>query len=246
MVGRPSLHGSSKADPPKSFSTRRSTIKLLSLEGIVDSCNAKKRRETQSIAWSRLSARGRRSATSFSTSKHFERLWRRLHNTAANSTSRRDGDPFLNLLLIAPLYDDKGIIRYFLGAQVDINGLVEDGRCLESFSILLQQDRCMSHINGKLSLTPKAALAELSGYLNEQERNAIQNHGERLRGTSDSGSSRKQSGMRRMIGMQDIDNNGLWPAPRLGPNGRLPGVFQNVRSAPPPPWLNMSCRLTHL
>lgn len=53
---------------------------------------------------------------------------------------RRDGTPFVNLLMIAPLYDDKGIVRYFIGAQVDVSGLVEQGRGIESFRALLQKE----------------------------------------------------------------------------------------------------------
>ncbi|RDW88503.1 hypothetical protein BP6252_00535 [Coleophoma cylindrospora] len=53
---------------------------------------------------------------------------------------RRDGTPFVNLLMCAPLYDDKGAIRYFIGAQVDVTGLVEEGRGIESFRMLLQND----------------------------------------------------------------------------------------------------------
>ncbi|KAG6003011.1 hypothetical protein E4U21_002446 [Claviceps maximensis] len=36
---------------------------------------------------------------------------------------RRDGSPFMNLVMIAPLYDSRGVIRYFIGAQVDVSGL---------------------------------------------------------------------------------------------------------------------------
>ncbi|RAL68406.1 hypothetical protein DID88_007137 [Monilinia fructigena] len=43
--------------------------------------------------------------------------------------------------MIAPLYDDKGNTRYFIGAQVDVSGLVEEGRGIESFQALLQKDQ---------------------------------------------------------------------------------------------------------
>lgn len=38
---------------------------------------------------------------------------------------RRDGSPFLNLLMHAPLRDSAGKVRYFLGAQVDISNLAQ-------------------------------------------------------------------------------------------------------------------------
>lgn len=39
---------------------------------------------------------------------------------------RRDGSPFLNLLMVAPLRDSRGHLRYFIGAQVDVSGLAKD------------------------------------------------------------------------------------------------------------------------
>ncbi|PBP17489.1 white collar, partial [Diplocarpon rosae] len=53
---------------------------------------------------------------------------------------RRDGTPFVNLLMCSPLYDDKGTIRYYIGAQVDVTGLVIDGLGIESFRALLHND----------------------------------------------------------------------------------------------------------
>ena len=39
---------------------------------------------------------------------------------------RRDGSPFLNLLMVAPLRDSRGHLRYYIGAQVDVSGLAKD------------------------------------------------------------------------------------------------------------------------
>ncbi|KAL8733696.1 MAG: hypothetical protein Q9181_003478 [Wetmoreana brouardii] len=50
---------------------------------------------------------------------------------------RRDGSPFVNLLMIAPLCDSRGQIRYHIGAQVDVSGLVKDCTDLESFQQLV-------------------------------------------------------------------------------------------------------------
>jgi hypothetical protein len=43
--------------------------------------------------------------------------------------------------MCAPLYDDKGAVKYFIGAQIDISGLVEDGKGIESFARFLQKER---------------------------------------------------------------------------------------------------------
>ncbi|BGP49865.1 hypothetical protein JCM10450v2_005770 [Rhodotorula kratochvilovae] len=55
---------------------------------------------------------------------------KRLHDALAegrNITSlifnyRRDGSPFANLLCMAPLKDDKGVVRHFIGGQIDVTG----------------------------------------------------------------------------------------------------------------------------
>ncbi|KAL2355003.1 hypothetical protein BJ546DRAFT_1060797 [Cryomyces antarcticus] len=50
---------------------------------------------------------------------------------------RRDGSPFMNLLMIAPLLDSRGTIRYFIGAQVDVSGLLKDCTDLEALQRLV-------------------------------------------------------------------------------------------------------------
>lgn len=52
---------------------------------------------------------------------------------------RRDGRPFINLLMIAPLHDRNGKLKYQIGAQVDVTGLVEGGRALEGFQRFLNR-----------------------------------------------------------------------------------------------------------
>ena len=142
----------------------------------------------------------------------------------------------MNLLMIAPLYDNKGAVRYFIGAQIDVNGLVEGGRGLDSFERLLQQDRAEARYGDRLVKTPQVALAELSGMLAEEELDTIQQHGRR--GSLSAGPATpvppiKQASARRYLGMDDPADRNLWPAAHLGPSGRLPGVFQNVRLPPP-------------
>ncbi|ROV87525.1 hypothetical protein VSDG_09909 [Cytospora chrysosperma] len=53
---------------------------------------------------------------------------------------RRDGSPFMNLLMCAPLVDSTGTVRYFLGAQVDVSGLAKGCSGLESLRRLVDQD----------------------------------------------------------------------------------------------------------
>ncbi|ROW08862.1 hypothetical protein VMCG_02820 [Cytospora schulzeri] len=53
---------------------------------------------------------------------------------------RRDGSPFMNLLMCAPLMDSTGTIRYFLGAQIDVSGLAKGCSGLESLRRLVDQN----------------------------------------------------------------------------------------------------------
>lgn len=141
---------------------------------------------------------------------------------------RRDGSPFMNLLMIAPLYDNKGQVRYFLGCQVDVSPLIEGGRGLESFSHLLAQDRSDSRFGGR-NKDPKHLLGELGQVLTQNEADIVKS-----RSRSYSEESRPSSAQlrtrepRRRLGVDDSSDRGFWPHPNLGPSGRLPGVYQNV------------------
>ncbi|KAJ8123719.1 hypothetical protein O1611_g9528 [Lasiodiplodia mahajangana] len=57
---------------------------------------------------------------------------------------RRDGSVFMNLLMIAPLYDNRGNIRYHLGAQVDVSGLLKECAGLASLGELVAQKQRQS------------------------------------------------------------------------------------------------------
>ena len=137
---------------------------------------------------------------------------------------RKNGEPFINLLLIAPLHDSNGKVRYFIGAQIDINGLIEDGRGLESFATLLANDKKDLAAGKSTHQTPLSAITELGTYLNEHDRAAIN----RTTSNGKAGTPYIPSSRRKQYGMNDATDNELWPAPDFGPNGRLPGVFQNV------------------
>ena len=153
---------------------------------------------------------------------------------------RRDGSPFMNLLMIAPLYDNKGQVRYFLGCQVDVSPLIEGGRGLESFSQLLAQDRTESRFGGRPEKDPKHVLGELGQMLSEDEGNIVKSRTRRFSEESGQRSVTDSRGKvgprgRRILGMDDTaTERTLWPHPNLGPSGRLPGVYQNVRSFPEP------------
>ena len=134
----------------------------------------------------------------------------------------------MNLLMIAPLYDNKGAVRYFLGCQIDVSSLIENGHGMESFAQLLAQDRAESRFGGRSARDPSSLLGELGSLLSEEEADRV---GRRSRQASvDMGRTTPQPssrGGRRVLGM-DEQSEHLWPSSALGPSGRLPGVYQNV------------------
>lgn len=148
---------------------------------------------------------------------------------------RRDGTPFLNLLMIAPLYDNKGRIRYFIGCQIDVTGLIDAGRSLDSFQRLLAREHMQRRFGDAVQKTGSPALGELGQLLSLEELDVLKS----TAGSSISGDSLTTTGpqaranmSRRHLGMEELEEKTLWPAAHFGPSGRLPGVYQNASNAP--------------
>ncbi|KAF2274977.1 uncharacterized protein EI97DRAFT_459620 [Westerdykella ornata] len=87
---------------------------------------------------------------------------------------RRDGTPFMNLLTISPLLDSHGQLRYWLGAQVDVSGLVKNATGLDTFEELLKRG------HGERAVTydeTKDEFRELSEMFNEAEVETLRKFG---------------------------------------------------------------------
>lgn len=139
----------------------------------------------------------------------------------------------MNLLLIAPLYDNKGQVRYFLGCQVDVSPLIEGGRGLESFEQLLAQDRQEGRFAGAMQKDPRHALIQLGQMLNDEEVSLIKERPGSASQTSARLGEPRGRGPRKIIGANEIEpDRPLWPHHSFGPSGRLPGVYQNVSIMP--------------
>ncbi|MCJ1475944.1 hypothetical protein MMC13_004608 [Lambiella insularis] len=172
-------------------------------------------------------------------------------------SSRRDGSPFLNLLMVAPLFDNRGRVRYFIGAQVDVTGLVEDGKGIDSFERLLAEDRAKSEkaegptqeSNGSDEPEkPLQALGQLGKMLSWEESMEVQSHTRRNSRDSFSPASsanmygkkevNTRSGGRRVLGDENVPEmveKAAWGLSVSGLSGKLPGVYQYymlVRSHP--------------
>lgn len=162
---------------------------------------------------------------------------------------RRDGSPFMNLLLTAPLYDNHGAVRYFIGAQIDVSGLIEDGRGLDSFERFLAETRPNRNRDSDLSEDSFAqkhlrTLSEFGQMLSLDESSLFTRHS-RESSMADNASSVNYSARgnpargepslrrtRRVLGNDDDTNEqdkNAWVLSSMGPSGKLPGVYQNVR-----------------
>jgi hypothetical protein len=153
----------------------------------------------------------------------------------------------MNLLMTAPLCDSRGTIRYFIGAQVDVSGLVKDCVDLESLQRLVDKaDRSdgdeRPHASSDQDIPPKDEFQELSEMLNLQELDTVRRWGGRMHKESH----------------QEVkDSNfvsGNWVKPRLlinnspdgknfdtvsKPSGKLSGIYENYLLVRPYPSLRI-------
>lgn len=152
----------------------------------------------------------------------------------------------MNLLMMAPLRDSKGTIRYFIGAQVDVSGLLKESSDLESFRrLMIQSDHEVDlKEKGDWPLQPEAKdeFIELSQMLNLQELDTVRKWG---------GSMHKESEERPGTSAKTTN----WNTPRLlisdspdgskafGPttyiSGKLAGVYENYLLVRPYPSLRI-------
>ncbi|CAD0057075.1 unnamed protein product [Aureobasidium pullulans] len=160
---------------------------------------------------------------------------------------RRDGSPFINLLMTAPLFDSKGTLRYFIGAQVDVSGLLKEMTGMPALEKMLEHDKDNRHDeNGQRHQNEE--FKSLSEMFNTTELETVRQCGGRMH--------REQVDDEREEGIQPrprllltdpsselLDDSQVSNNPSAGPNGvrRLPengkleGVYQHyllIRPAP--------------
>jgi hypothetical protein len=132
----------------------------------------------------------------------------------------------MNLLMVAPLLDARGKLRYFIGAQVDVSGLVRDCTDLEAFRRMLNREEGRDTSGGD-----KDEFQELCEMFNVAELDTVRKYG---------------GGMHREH-LEEADEEGLYHKPRLllkdpsrtdlevepirfnkKPDGKLLGVYKHV------------------
>ncbi|KAF2862695.1 hypothetical protein K470DRAFT_211992 [Piedraia hortae CBS 480.64] len=149
---------------------------------------------------------------------------------------RRDGSPFLNLLMISPLCDNLGKVRYFLGCQIDVSSIVDGGRSIDTLATLLRQDANAMRRDPEMqsARAAKEALVELGSLLSDDEISVLS--------SQDAGGSQPPEAQPRPRERQRIEV-GDWDQKSsrgLSDDGGLPGVYQNYLLVRPYPSLRIT------
>jgi hypothetical protein len=138
----------------------------------------------------------------------------------------------MNLLMTAPLCDSRGKIRYFIGAQVDVSGLVKECAELESLQRLLEL-----HEKGEVapdvhrpSPDKRDEFQELCEMFNVSELSTVRKYGGRMHTEpqDDSDSASIHSQQPRLLLREPLDSANSIAARA---SGKLGGVYQNVSLA---------------
>jgi len=148
--------------------------------------------------------------------------------------SRRDGSPFVNLLMVAPLCDSRGKIRYHIGAQVDVSGVVKDCTDLESLQRLVDREQNRQK-RGDVDSQQEHVdeFQELSEMLNMGELETVRRWGGRMhREHQEEDADNPRNGAphrpRLLLKEPTADASSIYNSMTRG-SGRLGGIYQNVQ-----------------
>lgn len=131
----------------------------------------------------------------------------------------------MNLLMMAPLLDSRGNLRYFIGAQIDVSGLVKDSTDLDAFQHMLNQQEGLEEQD-----EPKDEFQELSEMFNHSELDTVRKYGgnmhrEHLQDGDDASMQHKP---RLLIQDQSTYDEDKPQGPAPKPDGRLSGPYKHV------------------
>ncbi|KAK3327673.1 hypothetical protein B0T19DRAFT_170270 [Cercophora scortea] len=139
---------------------------------------------------------------------------------------RRDGSPFMNLLMCAPLLDSRGVTRYMIGAQVDVSGLAKDCAGLESLRRLINKQSTAAdaahHDDHHAEVGEDDAFREMISMFNGQEIEAVRRHGGSM--------YQPPEGIQSNNNEEGISN---WQKPRLIIHNESPDAEINPQHPPP-------------
>jgi hypothetical protein len=134
----------------------------------------------------------------------------------------------MNLLMTAPLLDSRGNLRYFIGAQIDVTGLVKDGTDLDAWQRLRERQQ-----SGETREELKDEFQELSKMFNNSELETVRKHGGNMHRDVADYDDASTSHMRPRVLIQD---QSTFESPqeeqKLNPkiDGRLSGPYKHVSS----------------
>jgi hypothetical protein len=157
---------------------------------------------------------------------------------------RRDGSPFINLLMTAPLYDSKGTLRYFIGAQVDVSGLLKEMTGMQALKKMLNHDEYgdeqqheddeFQSLSEMFNTTELETVRQCGGRMHREQIDDERENGlqprPRLLITDESSETIEQSPQK-----SDNTASGSNGVHRMPENGKLAGVYEHyllVRPAP--------------
>ncbi|KAK6441881.1 hypothetical protein LTR95_001882 [Oleoguttula sp. CCFEE 5521] len=162
---------------------------------------------------------------------------------------RRDGSPFVNLLMTAPLLDSRGEVRYYIGAQVDVSGLLKSCSELPALAELVDKQMYRSQSDRD---ELKDEFQELSEMFNGTELSTVRRYGGKMhREYADDSDAESMHGDRpRRVLLQDssqdvIDEQldqtkaSIPSAVQERVNGKLAGVYQHYLLLRPAPSLRI-------
>lgn len=157
---------------------------------------------------------------------------------------RRDGSPFMNLLMIAPLMDSRGSIRYFIGAQVDVSGLIKDCSELDGLARLTEREQDPEAAEYEDARTAKDEFQALSEMFNGTELDTVRKSGGRMHRdyVDESDTESLGPGRPRLLltdPSQDLVDrqrgsmsSSQSASAKERMNGKLEGVYQHVSPSP--------------
>ena len=135
----------------------------------------------------------------------------------------------MNLLMIAPLYDSRGTTRYYIGAQVDVSGLVKEGTDLEAYQRLMSEQNAPEIEDDEPN---KDEFLELSQMFNSAELETVRKHGGSMHReqADDADDSNSMMWHRPRLLLKEQSNELQRPYNIIGSKGtgKLEGIYQHV------------------
>lgn len=155
-----------------------------------------------------------------------------------HALSRRDGSPFMNMLMVAPLLDSRGKCRYFIGAQVDVSGLCKDCTDLQGLQRLLEREDRKAHPENyeheEEQEPHKDEFQALAEIMSGPELEVIRRHGGKMHSqhVEDPADIQRHDRDRPRLLLKDQTPAPADPYRNLlipdKANGKLEGIYQNV------------------